>query len=78
MKFDFWDGQQVQIDSLEIDPEPLQSRQCGKCKGTVFFSVYVSPALRRTQLPPSSFGRPSHFANHFAMCEGCKMIVEIL
>jgi len=50
--------------SVHFGREPLKDRECSRCQGTTFYKVWL-----RTFTDQAPIER--------AMCEGCKLIVEV-
>lgn len=67
MKFDYWDGSTRNVYGLEIrNPFQLANRSCDRCKGTVFYEAYI------TSVDSENLHR-----GYFAICEGCKLLVDL-
>jgi hypothetical protein len=69
LKFDHVLRGPVNVEKLEFEPGLILSRRCGRCEGERFFAVKVTPFANGdgTKMIPA----------RRAMCEGCKLIVEI-
>jgi hypothetical protein len=70
MKFDHVLTGPVDVAELDFDPVPLRDRKCSRCNGELFYAVIVYSMSAETHRITSG--------KHQAMCEGCKLIVDIM
>jgi hypothetical protein len=64
VKFDHVMGAPVDVREIDFETEPLRDRVCGRCGSTAFFAVNLHLFAGLGQV-------------RRAMCEGCKLIVEL-